>query len=414
MASFVLFAACAAGPSAPTTIPPPDPGSAPSAPDPPPTSSTSTSSSSITTTPAPSTTPVPTTTTTTLPPLHGLAFETVATGLAQPTVVTHAPGDQRLFVVERTGVIRLVEPATGLVEEAFLDLSDRVGSNGIEQGMLGLAFHPADPGRFFVYYVDTDGRRTLSEFPEPTPDSERLLFAHPQPPGSVDIRHYGGHLEFGPDGYLYVSLGDGADAGNEGQNPDSIFGTILRLDVDGDPYAIPSGNPFPDGDAPEVWAYGLRNPWRFTIDDTDRLIYIADVGQERWEEVSVLSLDDGGANLGWPVMEGDHCFSRSDCDPDEFTTPALEYGHDEGCSITGGHVYRGEAIPELQGHYFYGDWCGGWIRSFRMEDREAVDSQDWTADLEGVGQPNAFGLDAAGEMYVANYEGEVLTIVPVR
>lgn len=407
MAGFVLLGACAAVPGGSPTTPPSAPASSNRVSVP-----TSTSSSTSTSTSAP--VPASTTTTTTLPALQGLALKTLATGLAQPTVVTHAPGDESLYVAERTGVIRVVEPETGLVEEPFLDLSDRVGSNGIEQGMLGLAFHPADADRFFVYYVDTDGRRTLSQFGESAPGSERLLFAHPQPPGSVDIRHYGGNLEFGPDGYLYASLGDGADAGNQGQNPDSIFGTILRLDVDGDPYTVPSDNPFPDGDAPEVWAYGLRNPWRFTIDDTDRLIYIADVGQERWEEVNVLSLDEGGANLGWPVMEGNHCFSRSNCDPDEFTTPSLEYGHEEGCSITGGHVYRGEAMPELAGHYFYGDWCGGWVRSFRAENGNVTDSQDWTSDLEGLGQPNAFGLDAAGEMYVATYEGEVLAIVPVR
>jgi glucose/arabinose dehydrogenase len=357
-------------------------------------------------------------------PLLGLALEPVASGLHQPTVIVAPPGDERLFIVEREGVVRVAD-ANGLRDEPFLDLRDRIGSTGIEQGMLGLAFHPgfADNGRFFGYYVDVDGNRQLSGFtvgsdPEQgDPDSEQVLFELPQPAGSVDIRHYGGNVAFGPDGLLYVSLGDGAAAGDEGQNPDSFYASILRLDVDsGDPYTVPASNPFVGGGgAPEVWVYGLRNPWRFSIDPGEGLMYVADVGQDGWEEVDVLDLGNaGGSNLGWPSMEGTHCYFDEACDPADFVLPVFEYGHDEGCSITGGHVYRGPAIPELHGHYLYADWCDLWVRSFRYSDGEVSDEQDWSSDLPGAGQVNAFGIDGAGELYLANFEGEVFKIVPER
>lgn len=412
----VALAACAGAAPSPETVgvtsppPPTAPPTTAAAP-----SSTAAAPSTTRTTAAPTTTTVPTTTTT-LEPLQGLALEPVAAGLAQPTAVV-AAGD-RMLIVERTGRIRVVD-AGGLAEEPFLDISADVTSNGIEQGMLGLALHPdfASNGRFFVYYVDPDGHRRLSEFhasgDTADPGSERVLFALPQPPGSVDIRHYGGMLMFGPDGYLYAGLGEGADARGQGQNRDTVFGTILRLDVDGpEPYGIPADNPFAEGGAPEVWAYGLRNPWRFTIDAADGLMYIADVGQETWEEINVVSLGDGGANLGWPDSEGNHCFLDSDCDLATFVTPAVEYSHDEGCSVTGGHVYRGQRIPELAGHYFYSDWCRGWVRTFRYEGGQATDLAEWP-DLE-PGQVNTFGVDSDGEMYVAAYSGEVYRIVPLR
>ena len=356
--------------------------------------------------------------------LQGLDVEVIATGLHQPTVVTAPPGDPRVFAVERSGSIRIVDPDEGLIEESFLNLRDRVGANGIEQGLLGLAFHRdyATNGRLFVYYTDTSGNRQLSEFTvsdDPNradPDSERVLFELPQPPGSTDIRHYAGAVEFGPDGYLYVSLGDGADSKNQGQNPDTMYASIVRLDVDnGDPYGIPAENPFvTEGGAAEVWAYGLRNPWRFSIDPVERLLYVADVGQSGWEEVDVVSIEEGGYNFGWPLTEGNHCFSPSDCDMTGLTLPVFEYGHDDGCSITGGFVYRGAAIPELTGHYFYGDWCGLWVRSFRYDGTAVTDQQDWSEDLAAAGQVNSFGTDGAGELYIANFEGTVMRVVPIR
>lgn len=373
-----------------------------------------------------STTAPPDTTPPTRPggPLLGLALETVTDDVHQPTAVASPVGDDRLFVVEREGRVRVIDPDEGLVEEPFLDLEDRVQSSGIEQGMLGLAFHPgfAENGRVFVYYVESGGQRRLSELhvagaaQNPEAGDERVLLELPQPPGSVDTRHYGGMLVFGPDGYLWASLGDGADFA-QGQDPGSLYGTIIRIDVDtaGEPYGVPGDNPFvTGGGAAEVWAYGLRNPWRFTIDPVDRLVYIADVGQEDWEEVDIVPMDSPGANFGWPDSEGARCFLVSDCDLDAFTLPAAEYDHDEGCSIIGGHVYRGRAIPELAGHYFFGDWCGMWVRSFRYAAGGVTDEVDWSADLAGAGQINAFGVDGAGELYIANFAGTVARIVPVR
>jgi hypothetical protein len=347
----------------------------------------------------------------------------VATGLAQPVLVTSPPGDDRIFVVERVGRLTILEPDG--THTNFLDIVDRVKTDGIEQGMLGLAFHPdfADNGRFFVYYTNLDSARTLSEFAvgaspsEGDPDSEKILYSKPQPPRSTDIRHYGGMLQFGPDGYLYVSSGDGANASDQPQNLDSLFGKILRLDVDsGDPYGTPSDNPFADGGgAPEVWAYGLRNPWRYWIDATGGNIYIGDVGFGEREEVDVVSLAEGaGSNFGWANVEGTVCFQEDPCDPADYVLPAVEYDHEAGCSITGGVVYRGEDIPEIQGTYFYTDWCKGWIRSFIWDNGQVTEEKDWSEELGNAGQIDGFGVDSRQEMYIATHDGKVLKFVPVR
>jgi glucose/arabinose dehydrogenase len=362
-------------------------------------------------------------TTTTLPQLKGLRLQEIASGLSQPTYATSPVGDRRLFVTERTGVIRVVGP-DGLVTEPFLDIRDRVASGGIEQGLLGLAFHPRfkENGRLFVYYVHTSGNRRLAEYRaqggRADPGSERLLIDLAQPEDSTDIRHYGGMVLFGPDGNLWVSLGDGANASAQGQDPGTLFATISRLDVDdrhaqGKEYSIPADNPFVDGGgAPEVWAYGLRNPWRFTIDA--KSLIVADVGLEQREEVDVLPLRRGGWNLGWPIVEGTACFAENPCDPSEFVVPVVEYDHEQGCAITGGHVYRGRAIPEIRGHYFFGDWCTGFVRSFRLAGGEAVDQRDWTEQLGPVVGINAFGIDSAGELYLVSHDGLVRKLVPVR
>jgi hypothetical protein len=226
------------------------------------------------------------------------------------------------------------------------------------------------------------------------------------------IHHNGGMLVFGPDGYLWMSLGEGGKASVHSQDPFKLLSSILRLDVDGGvPYAIPPDNPFvTGGGAPEVWAKGLRNPWRFSIDEN--LIYIADVGHSEYEEIDIVPLDGAPYNFGWLRMEGNHCFQRG-CDPvaENLTLPVLEYTHAEGCSITGGFVYRGAAIPELRGHYFYSDWCGGWIRSFRFEGGQIVDHQ---TRFEDAGQVNSFGVDSEGELYLLTFEGQVLRVRPVR
>ncbi len=363
---------------------------------------------------------------TALPPIKRYRFEAVVEGLQQPTAVVSPPGDDRLFVTERIGRVKVVAPDGTVLPESFLNITDRVLANGIEQGLLGLAFHPdyAANGRFFVYYTNKDAKRTLAEYRVSTASkdqadhsSERILFTRSQPEGSTDIRHYGGGLNFGPDGYLWVSVGDGADSRDQGQDPNTIFGTLLRLDVDsGDPYGTPGDNPFVNGGGtPEVWAYGLRNPWRFTIDQPTRLIYIGDVGQGAREEINVLSIDDdAGANLGWANVEGTMCFFEKDCDPAAYHLPTIEYDHDAGCSVTGGVVYRGSAIPELDGHYFYGDWCKGWIKSFLYVDGVPTEERDWADVYDPTNQPNGFGNDANGEVYVATFGGSILKLVADR
>jgi hypothetical protein len=361
-----------------------------------------------------------------LPALQGVRLETLAQDLRQPTVLTSPPGDDRLFVVERVGVIRILDANRELLGPAFIDLTDRVLANGIEQGLLGLAFHPdyANNGRFFVYYTDQGGRRQLSEFQvsvsDPnlaSPDTERVLVELEQPPDATDIRHYAGQLAFGPDGYLWMAMGDGADSRDQGQDPNTMFGAISRIDVDGgDPYGIPPENPFVGGGgAGEVWAYGLRNPWRFSIDSGDGLIYIADVGHADQEEINVLPIDEGGFNLGWSDVEGTRCFHVQDCDLANYTAPVITYSHEEGCSVTGGYVYRGTEIPELAGTYFYSDWCSQWIRSFKYAGGQVTEERDWSADLGQLGQINTFGVDASGELYLATHnEGIVARFVADR
>ncbi len=346
-----------------------------------------------------------------------LALERVAAGLGQPVFVDAPAGDGRLFIVDQPGVVWVVDEARTAVS-AFLDIRDLVSFGG-ERGLLGLAFHPdfAGNGRLFVHYSDRDGDTALVEYrvaaddpDRADPESARRLLAVDQPAGN----HNGGMVEFGPDGMLYVALGDGGAANDRfgnGQRPDTLLGTILRLDVDGgDPYAIPSGNPFADGGdgAPEVWAYGLRNPWRFAFDPDGGLLYIADVGQGEWEEVNVAAAGAAGVNYGWPIMEGEVCFASPGCTADGLALPEIVYDHGEGCSVTGGYVYRGSALPELAGHYFYGDFCTGFVRSWH---RDTGRSFDWTGQLGRIGGLSSFGTDAAGELYVTSTEGEVWRIV---
>jgi glucose/arabinose dehydrogenase len=361
-----------------------------------------------------------------LPPLKEVVLELVSDGFRQPSGITAPIGDDRLFVLQRVGVIRILDADRLMADPAFLDISDRVLAGGIEQGLLGLAFHPDydNNGKFYVYYTDRGGRRQLSQFSTSVSDpnrarsdSEVVLLELEQPPNATDIRHYGGQVVFGPDGYLWLSLGDGADSRAQGQDPDTLYGTIIRIDVDnGDPYAIPVDNPFvAGGGAPEVWAYGLRNPWRFSIDPVHRLIYIADVGHADQEEVDVLPIDEGGFNLGWSDMEGTRCFHKQDCDPSDYTSPVITYSHEVGLSITGGFVYRGDEIPELRGTYFYSDWVRQWIRSFKLLDGQVTEERDMTEELGGpVGQINSFGLDGHGELYFVTHEGQIYRFTAVR
>ncbi len=346
-------------------------------------------------------------------PLKGLASRLLADGFDQPVLVTTAPGSPLLYVVEREGIVRTVRNGD-VAGKPFVDLRDRLLSSSIEQGLLGLAFHPdfATNRRVFAYWTDRNGDTRVGEFRAHSPRrakprSMKTLLRVDQPAE----RHNAGNLAFGPDGLLYVALGDGGTGGSTAQDTSSLLGSILRIDVDaGRPYEIPDGNPFGD----EIWVYGLRNPWRFSIDAVDDRMYIGDVGQETFEEINVVGLEDGaGTNFGWALMEGRRCL-RTDCDRQGLTRPVVRYSHKHGCSVTGGHVYRGSAIPELRGHYFYADWCSGLVRSFRLDDRgKPVDRSDWTEQLS-LGQVTSFGVDSRGELLAVNWDGQLFRIVPKR
>jgi glucose/arabinose dehydrogenase len=354
-------------------------------------------------------------------PLQGLALETITTELTGPTFAVVAPGSDTIYVLERRGTIRTVDPVTGEVS-LFLDVVSKGNADkGIELGLLGMAFHPDFPtdNRFWIYYTDVEHDAALVEYhmgPTGMPDlssENRIMEVDRLPNG---LRHNAGMLQFGPDGYLYIASGDNGQYDVNPQDPHTRKGVLMRIDVDsGDPYASPTDNPWADGSgAPEVWAIGFRNPWRFDIDEAEGLIYIADVGQSSWEEVNVVSLEPVGYNFGWPQLEGRSCWVvATGCQTSGMTMPVYQYGHDEGCSITGGYVYRGSAIPELIGHYFLADWCNGWIRSFRLENGGVDEVKEWT-ELGNVGQVTSFGVDANGEMLFVTSGGLLARLVPVR
>ncbi len=347
----------------------------------------------------------------------GLA-EVVGSGLNQPLFLTAPPGDDRLFIVEKGGSIRIVADGN-LLTAPFLTIPG-ITTDG-ERGLLGLAFHPgyAGNGRFFVNYTDGAGDTQIVEYhadpasnvADPTPVRTILSIDQPYP------NHNGGMIAFGPDGFLYIGMGDGGSGGDpdeNGEDPTTLLGAMLRIDVDSQsPYAIPAGNPY-DGTngAREVWITGVRNPWRWSFDRSTGELYIGDVGQNEWEEIDVVPAGVGGIDLGWDRMEGLHCFEPSSgCDTTGLTMPVLEYGHGEGNSVTGGYVYRGSAIPGLAGTYFYGDFGAGWIRSFTMSGGVAADQRDWTSVVGTVPALASFGEDSAGELYVVSIAGKIYKIV---
>jgi glucose/arabinose dehydrogenase len=346
----------------------------------------------------------------------------VADGLASPLDLQAPPGDRaRVFVVEQPGRIRVVRNGS-LLAAPFLDISSQVRFGG-EQGLLGLAFHPRylENGRFFVNYTDVRGDTHIAEFrASPAADvadagSERLVLFVAQPFGN----HNAGGMAFGNDGFLYFGLGDGGSGGDpfgNGQDLGTLLGKMLRIDVDGgSPYAVPPDNPFVGrgGARGEIWAFGLRNPWRFSVDRANGDLYIGDVGQSRREEVDVgLASRRGGENYGWNVMEGFLCFDpATGCDQGGLTLPALDYS--SGCSVIAGPVYRGCRMPGHHGTFFFGDYCEGFVRSFRLVNGEVADQRDWTDPLaRGVGSLSAFGVDADGEMYILDLDGDVSKVVP--
>ena len=383
-------------------------------------------------TPLPSTEPSPTptespTSTPTQTPIPATAVETITLGAVlegafdRPLYLTHA-FDERLFVVEQAGLVRIIKDGQ-LLEQPFLDIRDRVGSRELEQGLLSIAFHPNYPrdDRFFVNYTDKTGDTHVSSFIVSAENldladagSETILLTEKQPYPN----HNGGQLQFGPDGYLYAGIGDGGSANdplNNGQDPSTLLGTLLRLDVDfsRDVYAIPSTNPFvtDDGRRNEIWAWGLRNPWRFSFDRLTGDLFIADVGQNLWEEVNFQSYDSpGGENYGWNILEGTHCFLVTDCDNTGLELPVFEYDHQGHCSITGGYMYRGSNHLSLYGNYFLADFCSGNIWALFPETNGS-----WSAtnvlDTEYV--VSSFGEDVDGELYLLDHtQGSIYQLQP--
>lgn len=352
-----------------------------------------------------------------------LTLASVASGLQAPTFLTAPAGDARQFIVERAG--RILVMKNGAVQaQAFLDIRAGVDTAG-EGGLLSLAFDPAyaSNGRFYVYRSNLAHdivveRYTVSNDPDVAdPASALTIIRIPHP---TYQNHMGGLVAFGPDGYLYLGTGDGGGAGDpfgNAQNLGSLLGKMLRLDVAAssalEPYRIPSSNPYINqaGRRPEIWASGLRNPWRFAFDSGQ--LYIADVGQDTREEIDVDPATQGGLNYGWVRMEGTACYLGGDCDRTGLTLPVLEYSHSAAanspCSITGGYVYRGSAIPELAGRYFYSDYCAGFVRSLYADGKTIAEQRDW--NLANVGRVVSFGRDGQGELYLLTQSGNIWKLV---
>ena len=349
-------------------------------------------------------------------------LQLVVKGLGVPTAITGSPdtSDKRLFVAERHGLVHILDQEK-VTDKPFLDLTAKANDDGAERGLLGFAFHPkfATNGYFYVNYVDKDNNTIIARYQTDTatglanPNSEKVLIKLKQP----YVNHKGGQLAFGPDGYLYAGLGDGGSGGdpeNRAQDKTLFFGKILRLDVDhGDPYAVPADNPFvkETGTKPEIWAYGLRNPWRFSFDSKTGDLYIGDVGQNLHEEVDFQAANSkGGTNYGWRCYEATQTYNAAGCQAaSAYTMPVLSYDHtDKRCSITGGQVYRGQQYPALLGMYFYADNCGGQVYDTKKS------TGDWQANLAVQTEllPTTFGTDNQGEVYLGDMkEGGIYRLI---
>jgi glucose/arabinose dehydrogenase len=349
-----------------------------------------------------------------------LALQLVTQAVPNPTYLTAPPGDARLFIVDRAGRIRIVKNGAVLATP-FLDISSRALADG-EGGLLSMAFAPdyATSGHFFVYYTDYGGDIRVDRHfaaagsdvadPSPTPV---ITIPHP-----TYNNHNGGLVTFGPDGMLYLAPGDGGGSGDpsgNGQNLGTLLGKMLRIDVRTLPYTVPPDNPFVGraGARPEIWAYGLRNPWRFDVAPGTAArgdLYIADVGQGFWEEIDLVRGNTGGQNFGWSVTEGSRCHPAGTmCSTAGFTLPVYEYGREDGCSIIGGSVYRGSAIPELTGHFFFSDFCRGWVSTMLGGGDSAARVRRWLAPNRG--EVFSLGRDGAGEIYVLFADGSVFRVV---
>jgi glucose/arabinose dehydrogenase len=334
----------------------------------------------------------------------GAQQQWVGASLGDVVYLASPPNDARIFVVDQVGRIFVIKNGAALTTP-FLDITSLVLYGG-EQGLLSMAFDPAyaTNGRFYVYYTDLNGDIAVARYTAtPTADvanagSRTTVISIPHP---LQGNHNGGLALFGPDGMLYLATGDGGGGGEPAQDINSLLGKMLRIDVSNLPYSIPAGNPYAGATtgADEIWARGLRNPWRYAFDPPGGTLYIADVGQNLWEEVNAVALTTPALNYGWRIMEGNHCYFTDPCNGVGLTTPVLEYAHAAGnCSVTGGFVYRGTAIPELTGHYLYADFCAGVLRSFRFSGGQVLDQRTWS--VGSVGNIKSFGLDAAGEIYI--------------
>jgi glucose/arabinose dehydrogenase len=340
----------------------------------------------------------------------------------------------RLFVVEQEGRIRVIRSGT-LLATPFLDIDPLVVCCG-ERGFLGLAFHPdyEENGLFFVNYTNNAGHTTIARYrvdagnPDVAdPTSAKILLVIGQP----FVNHNAGQLAFGPDGYLYLGMGDGGGGGDPletAQDDTNLLGKMLRLDVDVDAppwYAVPPSNPhYDDGSGllELIWAKGFRNPWRYSFDRDNGDLYVADVGQDAIEEIDFQpAASTGGENYGWDVFEGTACFEPAPAPfcpvpPSGFRFPVHQYSHPAGCSVTGGYVYRGCALPSLRGTYFYSDFCTSFVRTFRVTAGAAGSHANRTSEVESSGvtldNVTSFGQDARGELYVVDLDGDVLKIVP--
>jgi glucose/arabinose dehydrogenase len=345
-----------------------------------------------------------------------VGLEEIAHGLPRPVLITHPPNDARLFVIEQRGKIVILDKSGHPRDAPFFTIDGL--SDGNEQGLLGLAFHPqfATNGRLYVDYTTEDKATHIVEYKVTASDPDRVdpktarelvRIEHPY------SNHNGGNLIFGPDGKLYAGMGDGGAANDphrNGQNPKALLAKILRFDVD-------ATNP-----QPEIVHIGVRNPWRFWFDAKTHDLYIGDVGQNLWESVYVVHSDGVQHNFGWNVVEGNHCFdadtggSAASCDRAGFTPPVADYFHSEGCSVTGGVTYRGRALPQLDGRYFYADYCTGLLRSFIWTGTGIIDHWDWKPALDKAGvlqQISSFGTDTDGEIYIVELTGSIYKLVAI-